>query len=195
MRLNCYGGPTTSNTRVKFSKPYATPPRVVCTLGLVDWCNYGNNLRVNSYPLDVSTDGFTAVLTTWADTSMYSATIRWSAFYSSSPGDADGLDLVNNPNVNSNTWAEMNQFCSDKGKRLCNSKEMCPGNIPITNMNIFGGVDNWMAVSDRQNEWVTYATFENRLCKTHTEVAGGTPGWGTSKNGGNWYRAAKCCAK
>lgn len=86
-------------------------------------------------------------------------------------------------------------MCADKGKRLCSSKELCPSNQPITNMNIYGGTDNWMAVNDKQNEWVTYATFDNRLCKTHTQVAGGVPAWGNTKNGAGWYRAAKCCPK
>lgn len=86
-------------------------------------------------------------------------------------------------------------MCESKGKRLCNSKELCPGNQPITSINTFGGSDNWMAVSDKQNEWVTYATFDNRLCKTHTQVANGVPGWGNTKDGGGWYRAAKCCPK
>jgi hypothetical protein len=82
INLNCAGGPTTATARVKFAKTYATAPRVVCSLGLVDWCNNGRNLRVNCYPQDITTDGFTAVLTTWADTSFWGATIRWSAYYS-----------------------------------------------------------------------------------------------------------------
>ena len=195
MRLNCFDGPKTSSTRVKFAKPYTTAPRVVCALGLVDWCNNGANLRVNSYPEDITTDGFTAVLTTWHDTSMYSARINWTAFYSSSQSAADTWDLVNNPNTVTNTWNEMNQMCADKGKRLCSSKEMCPSNQPITNMNIFGGADNWMAVSDKQNQWLTYATFENRLCKVHDQVVPYLPAWGNTKEANGFFRAAKCCAK
>ena len=107
-------------------------------------------------------------------------------------------DVVNAPYTASNTWSEMNRVCENKGKHLCSSTELCPSNQAIADMNIFGGVDNWMAVSDKPNEWVTYATFINnerrsRLCKTHTQVAGAVPAWGNTNNGHDWFRAAKCC--
>lgn len=105
------------------------------------------------------------------------------------------LDVLNPPNTPPNTWNEMNKICADKGKRLCTSGEMCFSNEPIPRLNVFGGADNWMAVSDKPNEWVTYATFDNRKCKTHTQVAGTTPGWGNTKTSYNFYRAAKCCPK
>jgi hypothetical protein len=193
--LNCAGGPTTASAKIAFAKPYSAPPRVVCALGLVDWCNNGRNLRINCWAQDITKDGFTIVVQTWADTSLYSANVRWTAFYSSQGSGAETWDSINAPNTAANTWDEMNQVCESKGKRLCSSKELCPSNQPITNLNTFGGADNWTAVNDKQNEWLTYATFDNRLCKTHTQVAGGVPGWGTTKNAGGWFRAAKCCAK
>jgi hypothetical protein len=107
----------------------------------------------------------------------------------------DTWDVLNQPNTTANTWNEMNKICTDRGQRLCTSKEMCPSNKPIANKNIFGGNDNWIAVSDKPNEWLTYATFDNRLCKTHTQVANDVPSWGTSKNGGGWYRAGNCCPR
>ena len=194
--LNCAGGPTTASAKISFAVPYRdAPPRVVCALGLVDWCNNGRNLRINSWAQDITKDGFTLVVQTWADTSLYSATVRWTAFYSAYVSGAETWDSINAPNTAANTWDEMNQVCESKGKRLCSSKELCPSNQPISNMNTFGGADNWMAVNDKQNEWLTYNTAEGRLCKTHTQVAGGVPGWGTTKNAGGWFRAAKCCAK
>ena len=99
------------------------------------------------------------------------------------------------PNSNTSTWDDLNQLCASKGKRLCSSSELCPSGLPIGNLNIFGGSDNWMAVSDQNNEWLTYNSWGGRLCKTHTQVAGGTPGWGGSRNPGGWYRGAKCCQK
>ena len=102
-------------------------------------------------------------------------------------------NYLNPPNTIPNTWDEMNQVCKDKGKRLCNQKELCISNQPITSLNTFGGTDNWVAVNDKQNEWLTYATFDNRLCKTATQVAGGVPAWGTTKTPDGWFRAAKCC--
>jgi hypothetical protein len=104
-------------------------------------------------------------------------------------------DVVNKPYTTTNTWNELNQVCEGKGKRLCSSKELCSSNQPIANMNIFGGADNWMAVNDKQNEWLTYNTADNRLCKTHTQVVNYLPAWGTSKSPNAFYRAAKCCSK
>jgi len=72
---------------------------------------------------------------------------------------------------------------------------MCPSGQPLSNFDTFGGADNWMAVGDRDNEWVTYNRAGGRLCKTHTQVAGTTPGWGSSNGGGGWYRGVKCCPK
>ena len=86
-------------------------------------------------------------------------------------------------------------MCESKGKRLCSSKELCPSNQPITSMNIFAGADNWMAVNDKQNQWLTYATFDNRLCKVHDQVVPFLPGWGNTKDRVGFYKVAKCCPK
>ena len=76
---------------------------------------------------------------------------------------------------------------------LCSSQDLCPNNQPIDKLkDTFGSNDNWIAVSDSDNEWLTYVKSD-RLCKTHTQVAGGKPGWGTDNETGNWIRAAKCC--
>ncbi|NDB59618.1 hypothetical protein EB001_14395 [bacterium] len=196
LRLNCGSGPgTISTANVTFAKPYNTPPRIVCALGQVDWCNYGNNLRVNCWAANITTDGFIIYLQTWADTSMWSAVVRWTAFYSSAVSVNSTWDVVNGPNTASNTWDEMNQVCESKGKRLCSSKELCPSNQPITNMNIFAGKDNWMAVNDKQNQWLTYATFDNRLCKVHDQVVPFLPEWGNTKDAVGFYKVAKCCPK
>ena len=52
--------------------------------------------------------------------------------------------------------------------------------------------DNWIAVADKPNEWLTLAP--GRYCKTHTEIAGSTPSWGSSRDPGYWMRLAKCCS-
>ena len=104
-------------------------------------------------------------------------------------------DVINMPNTATNTWDEMNQICENKGKRLCSSKELCPSNQPIAEQNIFGGADNWMAVSDKPNEWLTYNTAYGRLCKVHTQVTGAVPGWSTTKGANAFFRTAKCCPK
>ena len=81
LNLNCGGGPQVRRQYIKFRTPFLTAPRIYTSLGLIDWCNNGRNLRVNTYPEGITTEGFTLVLTTWADTSFYGATIRWLAFY------------------------------------------------------------------------------------------------------------------
>jgi len=103
------------------------------------------------------------------------------------------FDFINEPNAPTKTWNELNQMCEAKGQRLCNSKELCPSGKPNPKLNVFNGQDNWMAVSDEPNQWLTYATFDNRLCKTHSQAGYGLPGWGNTKDSYNFYRAGKCC--
>jgi len=109
--------------------------------------------------------------------------------------DTRGFDVFIPPNTVSSTWNEADKVCADKGQRLCSSKEMCPSNQPISELNVFGGSDNWMAVSDKPNQWVTYNTAENRTCKVHDQVVPYLPGWGNTKDPIGFYRAAKCCPK
>lgn len=90
------------------------------------------------------------------------------------------------------TYSDAEMVCQQKGLRLCNSDELCSGRTPNTNLDIFGANDNWIAVGDRKDEWLTYNREGDRVCKTHTQVAGGTPGWSQNLDG-NWKRAAKCC--
>ena len=101
----------------------------------------------------------------------------------------------NAPNTASNNWNDMNQQCANVGQRLCKSTEICPtvgGNPNDPNFDpIFNGNDNWIAVSDAPNEWLTLAKNERR-CRTHGAQFG-PPGWGTNNEASGWYRAAKCC--
>jgi len=52
-------------------------------------------------------------------------------------------------------------------------------------------VDKWIAVGDKQDEWLTLNG--ERYCKTHTEVAGETPGWSSDPNYSPFKRLVKCC--
>jgi len=106
-----------------------------------------------------------------------------------------GLDVINKPNTVSKTWNELSQMCAAKGKRLCSASQMCPSNQPIPDANVFDGKDNWMAVGDKQNQWITYNTAENRLCKVHDQVVPFLPGWGNTTDPVPFFRGAKCCPK
>jgi hypothetical protein len=93
------------------------------------------------------------------------------------------------------TYARAEQLCSSQGQRLCSAAELCPDGRPRPGLDKFGRADNWIAVNNAPNEWVTFNRAGNRLCKTHTQVAGTTPAWGTQSNarGQGFERAAECC--
>jgi hypothetical protein len=100
------------------------------------------------------------------------------------------------------TYQDMKAVCERKGMRLCQSSEICDMStrkvIQPELTNSFTN-DNWIAVGDQENEWLTLDRQINdvpggRYCKTHTEVAGGVPAWSTTTNPGSWERLAKCCS-
>jgi hypothetical protein len=94
------------------------------------------------------------------------------------------------------SYADMKQFCESKGQRLCDSSEICDMSSRIViNPELtseFPG-DNWIAVGDADNEWLTLNRGGDRYCKTHTEVANMLPEWGTKRDPSGWERLAKCC--
>jgi len=98
------------------------------------------------------------------------------------------------------TYNELKSMCEDKGMRLCQSTEICDSKtreVIQPELTTSFPTDNWIAVADKSNEWLTLATQQQipgRYCKTHTEVAGSTPGWGSSNAPGSWMRLAKCCS-
>jgi len=108
----------------------------------------------------------------------------------------DDFDVRVPANVPTKSYADLKAVCESKGQRLCESSEICNMRTrQISNPELtasFPG-DNWIAVSDSDNEWLTLNQAGGRYCKTHTEVAGGTPGWGTTRTAGSWERLAKCC--
>lgn len=94
------------------------------------------------------------------------------------------------------TYQDMKNFCESKGKRLCQSGEICDMSArTVMNPDLTSEFtnDNWIAVGDTPNEWLTLNRGGGRYCKTHTEVANGLPGWGDSRNPTGWERLAKCC--
>lgn len=117
---------------------------------------------------------------------------------SSSSSVSRDFDKVTGPgHPNALTHTEARAICDAKGQQLCSATDLCPDGKPVAHLNKFGGVDNWIAVGDKQNEWVTYNEAGGRLCKTHTQVAGSVPAWSEQRNakGQGWKRAVKCCAR
>jgi len=105
------------------------------------------------------------------------------------------LDFVVPPDFQQGTtWDSLNNMCESQGKRLCSASEMCPSNKPIEEVNTyFNGKDNWMAVRDKPNQWITYNTAGNRTCKVHDQVVPFLPAWGNSRDPVPFFRGAKCC--
>lgn len=94
------------------------------------------------------------------------------------------------------SYNDLKEFCESKGKRLCQSGEICDmATRTVLNPDLTSEFtnDNWIAVSDTPNEWLTLNRGGSRYCKTHTEVANGLPGWGGSRDPAGWERLAKCC--
>ena len=100
--------------------------------------------------------------------------------------------------VNSGSWSDINQVCVDRGLQLCQSDNFCTGGVPPSGIDI-SQHDSWIAVGDSENEWFTFRRgwgWGDRICKTHTEVAGSKPSWGTTSftgTTGDMFRAGICC--
>lgn len=120
----------------------------------------------------------------------YGANANNNIYSSAQPTD---FDYLNRPWEATLNYNQMREVCKKKGMELCSSRDLCKGGKPVSNLDLFGSSDNWIAVSDQENEWLTFNRWDNRLCKTHTQVAGGPPGWGNSNEMSGWARAVKCC--
>ena len=94
------------------------------------------------------------------------------------------------------SWSDINSICVDRGLQLCSSGNFCTDRIPPSGIDIPDG-DSWIAVGDAENEWFTFRRgWGDRICKTHTEVAGSKPGWGTTTCTGSacaMRRGGICC--
>ena len=111
--------------------------------------------------------------------------------------NSNDFDVRIPANQPTKSYDDMKQLCESKGQRLCHSSEICDMqqrtviNPELTST--FPG-DNWIAVGDNPNEWLTLNRDGGRYCKTHTEVTGGLPSWGTTTGSSNMERLAKCCS-
>jgi hypothetical protein len=120
---------------------------------------------------------------------------------SRTPGK-DDFDVRIPANQNTKTYTDMKSVCEAKGLRLCESSEICDMSsrqvIQPELPNSFSG-DNWIAVGDKENEWLTLNNGNNRYCRTHSEVtknesgSSWLPSWGSQREPRGWERLAKCC--
>ena len=115
--------------------------------------------------------------------------------YDACPEAAANFDVRIAPNQPTKTYQDMKKMCEAKGKTLCRSSDICNKNrqVSMAGLTTAFSNDNWIAVGDKDNEWLTLNQGGGRYCKTHTEVAGSVPSWGTSAAPGGWERLAKCC--
>ncbi|XP_039263608.2 uncharacterized protein LOC120339527 [Styela clava] len=77
------------------------------------------------------------------------------------------------------TYETSKQHCSEQGRRLCYSSEVCQKNVPV--FGVING-DMWVAVQDRTNEWIEIGDSSGRTCWIHG-VRHGTATWGTRTDG------------
>lgn len=115
------------------------------------------------------------------------------------------FDVRIGANQDTNTYDDMKGVCENKGMRLCTSNEICDmktRQIANPELTSVFQVDNWIAVGDAPNEWLTLNRNGGRYCKTHTEVTqtetngkGYLPSWGNQRNPVGFERLAKCCPK
>lgn len=115
--------------------------------------------------------------------------------YDACPEAEANFDVRVAPNQPSKSYQDMKTICENKGKKLCRSSDICNKSRQVKMAGLTSAFtnDNWIAVGDKDNEWLTLNRGGDRYCKTHTEVAGSVPAWGMNAAPGAWERLAKCC--
>jgi len=109
--------------------------------------------------------------------------------------DFSYYNKVIKPQEAGETYDQLAQICSSQGKSVCLSSDICNSQSQVIDpkANVFSDKDNWIAVGDNPNGWLTLNP--SRLCKTHIQVAGQNPDWGNKSDPTNFFRAVKCCDK
>ncbi|KAF8641296.1 hypothetical protein AX16_010075 [Volvariella volvacea WC 439] len=68
-----------SSVRIKFERPFVTPPKVVVFFNHID-LDKSKNWRLKTTATNIDTEGFTLTIDTWGDTFFYGATAGWIAY-------------------------------------------------------------------------------------------------------------------
>jgi len=72
-------GPRSKSKQIAFNHPFPAPPQVVAAISLLD-AGHERNTRVNVVCKAITTTGFTAEVSTWADTQLAAVSIAWTAY-------------------------------------------------------------------------------------------------------------------
>lgn len=78
-------------------------------------------------------------------------------------------------------WDGASMACEAQGMRLCTQDQLCEGGQPLAGI---PSGDVWAAVrdGDRRNAWISVGSaYPDRLCRTHADVTGEEPYWGTAQ--------------
>jgi len=93
------------------------------------------------------------------------------------------------------TYQQALDTCSRRGQGICSVAELCPNGQADPSLEHIYGAQNWVAAGDSYNEWITFNRAGDRVCKTHTEIEGDKPAWGTQPDVVDFFRSVKCCDK
>jgi hypothetical protein len=76
-----YRPQTKTSRRIRFTRPYTEPPTVLVWLNSLD-VGKDANCRIKAHASDISIDGFTVNIDSWAETSIYSGRVSFLTFSS-----------------------------------------------------------------------------------------------------------------
>eukprot|EP00657_Telonema_sp_P-1_P001791 TRINITY_DN14489_c0_g1_i1.p1 TRINITY_DN14489_c0_g1~~TRINITY_DN14489_c0_g1_i1.p1 ORF type:complete len:374 (+),score=15.53 TRINITY_DN14489_c0_g1_i1:168-1289(+) len=89
------------------------------------------------------------------------------------------------------TYLRAQKLCQSRGLALCPSQAICPGGV------VSGGArpggDNWVAIADEYNDWISVGAQGSNTCKRHTQVAK-FPNWGRKSWNVSYRKLAACCS-
>jgi H-type lectin domain len=73
-----------ASTRIRFQRPFITPPKVVVFFNYID-LDKRRNWRLKTTATDIDINGFTLNIETWDDTILYAAQAAWVAYPEDKP--------------------------------------------------------------------------------------------------------------
>jgi len=81
------------------------------------------------------------------------------------------------------SWDTASARCASEGMVVCHSQQMCDAQLKKRSV-LASSTGNsgtlWFPASDKRNTWVYAGTKEQDICKTHQQIKGAPPAWGSS---------------
>ncbi|KAG8743343.1 hypothetical protein FRC11_013905 [Ceratobasidium sp. 423] len=103
-RLVTPGGPSSGcQQKIIFDKPFKRIPRVMVALNRIDIRNNAD-FRITAYPKDVTTQGMTLVIESWADTVIHSCAAGYIAIDDSPASSKSIFNLVEREMTDDDNW-------------------------------------------------------------------------------------------